>query len=273
MSAGIKISIVTSVKDGQPFFQDALSSITAQSYENWEHIIVDAGSRDGSLERAKSAAEMDRRVHVFERPGEPLYASLDWGLSQTEGEIIAWLNADDLYTPWAFEIIAQHFEENGTNWITGLPGCWDSAGRLRFVRPQAWYPQKWIAKGYFHLDGLGFLQQESMFFAKSLFTALSANQRALFREQKLAGDFLLWKLFAERSPLMVIPSVIGGFRKHANNISVINIEDYMAEARSLGAKNLPFPGRAFYRRLYLLAAAARQLSVVGQYDISVSNQE
>lgn len=266
MVQDLKISIVTSVRNGDPFLCEALASVANQTYQNWEHIIIDAGSTDGSFELAKKASDIDNRCRVFHHPGESLYASLEWGLRQAEGDFVAWLNADDLYAPWAFASLVDYLHNNGAQWVTGLPACWDAEGRLRFVRPQAWFPKEWIAKGYFHLDGLGFLQQETMFFSKALFASLSDDERTLFKTQKLAGDFALWKMFAERSNLSVLPTVLGGFRRHQANMSSMNMEAYMQEARAVGARSLPFPGRVFYRRLYDMVGAFKQLSAVGHHD-------
>lgn len=249
-AAPITISIVTSVKNGEPFFRDTIDSITHQKYEHWNYLIIDAGSTDGSFEHAKAAAAADSRIRVEQRHGEALYASLLWGLSQCKGDYLCWLNADDLYTPGAFSALGRFVEQTKVPWITGLPACWDEGGALRFVRARAWHPAPLIKAGMFHLEALGFLQQESMFFSKPLFERLTDKERRTFAAQKLAGDFYLWKTFAGYAPLVTAPTVFGGFRQHRNNLSANNMNDYIIAAENyykhLSCRAFP----TLYVRLY-----------------------
>ena len=163
----MKVSIVTSVKNGQPFLRDAIASVKTQCHQDWEHLIIDAGSTDGSIELAEAEAASEPRIRFVQRNGEPLYESLLWGLSECTGEYLAWLNADDLYTPWSFAVLSAFVEATGAEWVTGFPACWDKNSVLQFVRPRAWHPRSFIRGGAYNLDALGFLQQEAMFFSKS----------------------------------------------------------------------------------------------------------
>lgn len=248
------LSIVTTVKNGARFLPDAIDSIRRQSYAYWTYHVIDAGSSDDSFEIAKAAAKDDARITVEQAPGEPLYQSVMRGLERAEGDFLAWLNADDLYTPWAFSSVARFVHQNqNARWLTGLPACWDAAGDLRYVRPVAWYPQTLIQKGMFTARGLGYLQQESMFFAREMFADLSADERREITDMTYAGDFCLWKHFAARDKLHVIPTVVGGFRRHGNNLSARHAEDYEAEAAASGAwlpsAYIGYAGRRLYQWL------------------------
>lgn len=253
----LKISIVTSVLNGGAYLAEAMKSVTAQSYDNWDYLIIDAGSDDGSYEQAQAAAS-DPRIRVERRAGEGLYASLLWGLEQSKGDMLAWLNADDFYPSWSFASLQRFMARRpDAQWVTGLPGCWDREGRLQFVRARAWHPKSFIRRGMFHGEALGFLQQESMFFSRTLFEKLTADEKKTFAAQKYAGDFYLWKKLAEHAPLVTAPTLLGGFRQHDRNMSAANAEGYMAEARALGAWTPPPVIAAAARRLYELAAAAQ----------------
>jgi len=262
-----QISIITPVLNGAAFLPAAVNSVLAQSYNNWDYTIIDAGSSDGSYERALEFARYEPRITVIQRPGEPLYQSILYGLGQARGKFLAWLNADDLYTPWAFAALANFTDAHRhARWVTGLPGCWDRDGTLRFVRASAWYPRAFIRRGMFHLHALGFLQQESMFFARSLFEELTDEERREIRAQKLAGDFLLWKRFAAHAPLQVAPTVLGGFRRHGANQSVIGMGNYMAELRAIGAWTPPHFIGALARKAYWQAAALKGQRLVLEAD-------
>jgi len=230
----MKISIVTSVKNGEPYLREAVASVKAQTHGDWEYLIVDAGSEDGGWAYAEEEAAGDERIRCVRREGERLYRSLAWGLAQCSGDYLAWLNADDLYPRWSFKTLCAFVEQTGADWVTGLPACWDETGALRFVRPRAWHPRRFIRSGLFNLRALGFLQQESMFFSRKLFAELTDAERETFAAQQFAGDFYLWKTFAARARLATAPAVLGGFRAHEGNMSVANIDAYMDEVRALG---------------------------------------
>ena len=266
----ITISIVTSVKNGEPYLGEAIESVRRQSYRHWDLLIVDAGSEDGSFERAEAAAAEDERIRVERRPGEPLYETLLYGLSKAKGDYLAWLNADDLYPTWSFASLADFAGRTGAQWITGLPACWDADGALKFVRARAWHPSPFIRAGAFQLHGLGFLQQESMFFSRALFEKLTQEERQTFASQKLAGDFYLWKTFAHHASLITAPTVLGGFRQHGNNLSAGNMDAYMDEVKALGAWTPPPLVGALSRRLYEVIAAIKTPKAVRQAEGDLS---
>lgn len=238
MAKSVKVSIVTPVLNGAHFLPDLIASLDAQIHGDWEHIIVDGGSTDLSLDIARQWAERDSRAHVIEAPGLGLYPSIFRGFEQCSGGLMAWLASDDLYTRWAFASAVEHVGRTGAQWITGFPGAWDEAGRLCYLRPYGRYPQAWIRKGWFHHGFLGHLQQESMFFTSSLLSKLPAVHRDEVQTMRFAGDFQLWRRLAEHAPLTVVPTALAGFRFHGQNLSVENADAYSAEVRATGA---PFP--------------------------------
>ncbi|NRA31188.1 MAG: glycosyltransferase, partial [Parvularculaceae bacterium] len=234
----MKFSIITPTLNAALYLRDLTSCLSAQTYQDWEHIIVDGGSTDDTLSLAEAWISSEPRARLLQLGELGLYPSIMSGLSEASGDVLSWLNADDLYTPWALSTVCEHIERTGATWVTGLPGMWDRESRLRLVRPYGHYPQDWIRRGCFHIEFLGYLQQESMFFSRQLFYGLKTEQRKEIEEKKLAGDFLLWRRFAETAPLSVIPSVIGGFRLHTSNLSVEHASAYIDEVRASGA---PFP--------------------------------
>ncbi len=248
----MRFLLVTPVLNGEAFLERAIASVRAQSHEDFEYMIVDGGSTDASCAIARKAASEDDRIQLLERPGLNQYASIAAGFDAGEGDVLAWLNADDLYAPWALAVVAKYAARHpDSQWLTGLPGCWDEDDVLRFVRPDAWRPRALIRRGWHHKDLIGFIQQESVFFSKDLFARLSAAQRSAFERARLAGDFILWKAFADAVPLEVIPTVLGGFRRHGANRSVAGMDDYMDEVKNAGATFLPGPLAAMARALHV----------------------
>jgi glycosyltransferase involved in cell wall biosynthesis len=237
----MKFSIVMPVLNGARYIECALASIEVQSYNDWELIIMDGGSTDGTLDIAMAHAESDHRISVTSEPDSGMYDAVLKGFEKASGRWLAWLNSDDLYAPWCLATVAEFVEAKDCRWLTGYAGCWDENGRLRYARPGGLYPRRLIRAGWFHGGLLGCLQQESTFFSRELLGELTEEDIKRVRSMKYAGDFLLWRLFANHAPLEVLPSVLGGFRRHTANLSLANHDAYTHEVKA----TIPFaPPRA-----------------------------
>ena len=237
----MKFSIVMPVLNGARFLPTAIESVAAQTDPDWELIIVDGGSNDETLEFADRFAKADSRIRFTSEPDDGMYDALFKGFARATGDWLCWLNCDDVYAPWALSTVRHHIENHDCDWVTGAPGSWDAAGRLRSVRPAGGYDQRKIAAGWHHDRLLGYLQQESMFFSRRLFEKLTPAEIDEIRKMRLAGDFLLWRRLAQHSPLEAIPSVLGGFRRHGANMSSANTSAYRTEVMTTN----PFTPPAF----------------------------
>lgn len=94
-----RVSVVTTVYNGEPYFERAVPGILAQTLEDFEYILVDDGSSDRSLERLRELAASDRRIRVF-APGRLGAASAyNYGVAQAAGEYVARQDFDDRSYP------------------------------------------------------------------------------------------------------------------------------------------------------------------------------
>jgi glycosyltransferase involved in cell wall biosynthesis len=97
------VSCITIFYDAAPFLAEAIDSVLAQRYEAWELLLVDDGSTDGSTAIARAAAEgADGRIRYLEHEGHRnlgMSASRNLGVHHARGELIALLDADDLWLP------------------------------------------------------------------------------------------------------------------------------------------------------------------------------
>ena len=235
----MKFTIVTPVLNGQTYLKAAIDSVLAQKYDNWELIIMDGGSTDNTIDIAQSYANKDQRIQCYTENDAGIYDAICNGINHSDGDWLSWLNSDDLYTPWCLATIKEYVENYDCEWLIGYSSCWDDKGRLRYARPAGLYPRKLIAAGWFHSSLLGFLQQESIFFSRSLLSQLTNEEIAQIRSMRLAGDFLLWRRFAKHAKLHTIPSVLGGFRRHNDNISTVEAIGYRNEMRKTGVFEPP----------------------------------
>jgi len=94
------ITVLTAVRNGIDFLPATIASIRAQSFEDWEYIIVDDASNDGTADWVEQEARHDKRLRVIrrERQGGP-FAAANTGLRKSRGEYIVRTDADDLQPP------------------------------------------------------------------------------------------------------------------------------------------------------------------------------
>lgn len=102
----LRLSIVTPCFNRASFVADAIESVRSQGIESVEHIVIDGGSTDGTLEVLAQYPE----VIVVSEPDEGLYDALNKGLRMARGSIIGHLNTDDIYAPGAFAAVLDAFD-------------------------------------------------------------------------------------------------------------------------------------------------------------------
>ena len=93
------VSVVMPIRDAATTLQAALDSVVAQTFTEFELIVIDDGSTDGSAEMLMQASERDSRIRVVLNPGRGLTVALNHGIALAQGRFIARQDADDLSMP------------------------------------------------------------------------------------------------------------------------------------------------------------------------------
>ena len=110
-----KITIITPSLNRVEFIAEAIESVIRQEYPNVEHIIVDGGSTDGTLD----ALAKYPHLKVVSEPDQGMYEALNKGLTIATGEWIGFLNTDDFYTAGTFRILENLLKENKVEAVAG----------------------------------------------------------------------------------------------------------------------------------------------------------
>ncbi|MCX5956474.1 MAG: glycosyltransferase family 2 protein [Cyanobacteria bacterium] len=105
----LRISVITPSFNQGGFIGRTLASVANQNYPAHEHLIFDGGSSDTTLDVLKAAGSSIRWVS---RPDGGQADAVNQGLQSAEGDVIAWLNSDDIYYPGAFEQVAEAFNSD-----------------------------------------------------------------------------------------------------------------------------------------------------------------
>jgi glycosyltransferase involved in cell wall biosynthesis len=91
-----------SVWNGERYLAEAVESVLGQSFRDFEFIIIDDGSTDGSLKILEDFAARDERMHLVSRENRGLISSLNEGIALSRGEFVARMDADDVCLPGRF---------------------------------------------------------------------------------------------------------------------------------------------------------------------------
>lgn len=95
----MKISIITAAYNSAATLGDTIHSVLSQSYDDWEHIVVDGGSRDGTLELIRDIEpRYAGRLRWVSEADHGIYDAMNKGIAMATGDIIGILNSDDFYT-------------------------------------------------------------------------------------------------------------------------------------------------------------------------------
>ena len=108
MEKSLKISIITVCYNAAEHFEEAIQSVLSQDYDNFEYIIIDGGSTDGTLDIIHKYE--GRLAYWISEPDNGLYDAMNKGIEKASGDIIGMINADDYYFPDAFKKVAAAFE-------------------------------------------------------------------------------------------------------------------------------------------------------------------
>jgi len=99
-------SVVIPVYNGEAHLEQAVRNLQAQSFSDWEAVIVDDGSTDRTPEIADRLAAADARLRVFHQPNGGVSVARNRGLDEARGDWIVWLDADDAYADGALRRLA-----------------------------------------------------------------------------------------------------------------------------------------------------------------------
>ena len=220
-----RISIVTPVLNQRAFIGACLSSIHEQAYPELEHIVLDAGSTDGSFEIVQDYVETLAVARQREDSGQ--YHAINEGMSMTTGEIVGWLNADDVLLPGSLSVVAELFDRfPSVDWITGARSSCDERGRIVQVSPvQTVYSQSSLRRGEYDGTCLPTVQQEGTFWRRSLWERVGG----LDLQWSLAADLDLWTRMARYADLVSVSALLACPRIHAGQRTHKHLQESWAE--------------------------------------------
>ncbi|MEQ8403764.1 MAG: glycosyltransferase [Oceanicaulis sp.] len=206
-----KITVVTPAFRSAAFIRDTIESVRLQHYPNLEYIVADACSDDGTEEILAQYDFLDARIE----PDEGQADALNKAFKTASGDILTWLNADDLFAPLALFRMAEAFERHDADLIAGQAIIFNERGPL--VRHTYGLPDgPLIEREILDLKGMWntgqYFYQPEVFFTRAIYEAAGGHVDASLH---YSMDYDLWVRMAQAGARVAgVGAPIVLFRKH-----------------------------------------------------------
>ena len=243
------VSIVTPSFNQAPYLEQTIESILAQDYPNIEYILMDGGSTDKSVEIIKKY--QDRISYWVSEPDQGQSDAINKGFSRSTGEILNWVNSDDLLEPSAVSIAVYYllkYPESGM--VFGDRVYIDGKNNILRAETLPAYRLSDLRWG-------AYIPQETAFWRRHLFFDLGL----LDVELQTAMDTDLWFRMDRATKIKHIPAILGRYREHGltktafsksenSTVSVAYQQQSRAVRDRYGGNILNASLRAWFLRLY-----------------------
>lgn len=257
-----RITVITPSFNQGCFIEETLLSVLHQGYPNLQYIVVDGNSTDDTrqvLERYR-----DRLDHLIIEPDNGQTEAINKGLRLADGELIAWLNSDDMYAPGALHQAALKWLENDADVLAGI--CIEHAERnmMLFNKPLArnseFNPPQLARIFKYWFKGYYFYQPE-VFFTKRILDQVGVLDESLFYTM----DYDLWLRFSKAgAALAVVDWPFALFRKHdtQKTVNLMDCLEEQAQVRNRHHELVPGEERLHQIRRGLAALKRKDLLTV-----------
>lgn len=203
-AGNLLVSIITPVLNGNAYLEQTIQSVLGQTYENIEYIVIDGGSTDGSLDTIKKYK--DRIGCWLSEADSTMYEAINKGIKVASGDILAYLNSDDLYYPDTVEVVVDYFHKHpDTELVYGNCDFIGPKGELLYNYR---YPKyKWQAYACFNSSSLA---QPATFWRSSIHQKIGYFDTQF----KYSGDFDFYAKAGKSCRFSRINKTIAKYRWH-----------------------------------------------------------
>lgn len=217
-----KVTIVTPSFNQAKFLPETLRSVREQSYPHIEHIVMDGGSTDGSVDILRAAPGIR---WVSERDRGQVDA-INKGFAMASGDVLAWLNSDDTMNRDTVGTAVGALERTGADLVYGDLDIVDEDGKL--IRKFHGVPHDFRILLY----GINYIGQQTVFFRRTLLRCAGP----LREEFDNAFDYELWLRMGQYGKLVYVPGLEAQIRKHPAAKSIARAQLTWSETDQLRAE-------------------------------------
>jgi glycosyltransferase involved in cell wall biosynthesis len=218
------VSIVTPSRDQGAYIGEAIESVRSQTYDPVEHVVVDGGSTDGTLEILRAS----EHLRWVSEPDRGQSHALNKGFALAAGEVLGWLNADDAYEPHAVEEGVAALRESGAGLVyADVVRVNDDRVDPRRIRSRPVW-DVWTEVN----AGCG-IYSPSVFFTREAFDAVGPLDEALH----LTMDYDLWLRIGRRFGAVHVDATWSIQRIHDGAKTVRQYEEFWPERLAVSRRH------------------------------------
>ena len=211
------------------YIGENIKSVLNQKYSDFEHIIIDGGSTDGTIDILR---KHDHLIWVSEKDSGQSEA-INKGFKRANGEIIGWLNSDDCYEPNTFNTIVKELnKDKGKYFVFGDCNLIDEKGKIIGLVKGKYKGQRSLIE--YWKDA--YIPQPSVFFYRDLLHEIGFLNESLH----YAMDWDFWLRISEKYRLVYINKTLANFRIHGQQktagYEIFEPELYRMSKRYWGSK-------------------------------------
>ena len=217
MKALPKISIVIPSYNKVEYIQETLESIVSQKYPNLEVIIQDGSSTDGTLEIIKKYAKKYPEIFSWvSRKDKGQVDSINKGLMKAKGDIVTYINADDIYENGALFVVGVYYRENpGILWLAGKGDMINGKGKRIFSLVTKYKNLLLRSNWYLLLLVVNYLNQPAVFLSKNAYKKYGPFSGT----KDYVMEYDLWLKLGKIQMPSVLKDHLASFRLTVNSIS------------------------------------------------------
>jgi glycosyltransferase involved in cell wall biosynthesis len=233
MSSLPRIALVTPSYNTGRYVADAIQSVLAQDYPNLDYLVMDGGSTDQTLDVLRS---FGNRVRWISQPDAGQSDAIRRGFEQTSGEVLGWLNADDVLAPGALRTIGEFFSEHpDAALVYGDASYVDAAGVP--IGPCVNVEPFSVKRLFYYSD---FIVQPAAFFRRSAYEAVGGLDSKLH----FGMDYDLWLKLARAHKVVYLPQPLARYRWLTDNKTAVGgfgrLDELRAVTQSHGLREPAF---------------------------------
>jgi glycosyltransferase involved in cell wall biosynthesis len=220
-----KVSVIMPAYNADRYIAQAIESILGQSFRDFELLVLDDGSTDGSLNMAKAYESKDSRVRVLARQHRGVVKSMRELINNARGDYIAFMDADDVSLPDRIE--------KEVAFLDAHPGCVAVSGWLELVNARGQpirvidYPLDHAEIDRRNLAGCMAFVHGAAMIRREAVASVPASEHAY------ASDLDFWLRVGEAGRLANIPHVLLQYRLHAGSISEAHLDEQFASMQAI----------------------------------------
>ena len=158
-----RLTVITPSLNQAQYLERTLRSVLDQEYPDLEYIVMDGGSKDGSVEILHRYD--DRLDFWISEPDEGQSWAINRAIERSTGDVIAYINSDDYYLPGAFEAALPLFEDPAVRWVAGACEYREEDGTLETL----WLPRHPAGPRLRWISGPWYVPQASSFWRRDVF--------------------------------------------------------------------------------------------------------